>query len=181
MIRLRRSIAILLVAIMILPFAVFAEGEKSDIDGHWAEEALKYLIDEGVLNGYEDGSFRPQNPISRAEAATIIVRILEDNEAEEDTTAPVFDYEGAREIIVTVGSEFTIPQISATDNVDEEVEVSYVIKDSEGNEVEAIDTTEEGKYTITKKPSRKPMTLVIGMKAYWIFATYLILIYIIIR
>ena len=102
MIRLRRSIAILLVAIMILPFAVFAEGEKSDIDGHWAEEALKYLIDEGVLNGYEDGSFRPQNPISRAEAATIIVRILEDNEAEEDTTAPVFDYEGAREIIVTV-------------------------------------------------------------------------------
>ena len=33
----------------------------------------------------------------------------------------------------------------------------------------------------TKKPSRKPMTLVIGMKAYKIFDTYLILIYIIIR
>lgn len=121
MTKLRRSIAILLAVIMILPFASFADGEKSDIDGHWAE------------------------------AATIIVNILEDRQADEkkDTQAPELVYEGETEIRVEYGAEFTLPEVTATDNVDEEVEVSYVIKDSEGNQIEAIDTTVAGTYTIT--------------------------------
>ena len=44
----------------------------SDIAGHWARENvnLAYLL--GIISGYPDGTYRPQNPISRAEAMTIV-------------------------------------------------------------------------------------------------------------
>lgn len=42
--------------------------------GHWAEDNIRWGIDKGLLNGYEDGSFRPDKPITRAEVATILHR-----------------------------------------------------------------------------------------------------------
>ena len=49
--------------------------------GDYGYEAVRALVDEGVLSGYQDGSFRPANPVSRAEFAKIIVNGLglEDN------------------------------------------------------------------------------------------------------
>lgn len=49
------------------PSAVF-----SDIAGHFAEEAITALCQKGILSGYYDGSFRPSNGITRAEAARVI-------------------------------------------------------------------------------------------------------------
>jgi hypothetical protein len=48
-----------------------------DISGHYAEHHIKKLIDYGVINGYEDGSFKPNNNITRAEFSTIISKVLE--------------------------------------------------------------------------------------------------------
>ena len=39
----------------------------------WAVDAVLYLNKEGIINGYEDNSFRPLNPITRAEFTKIIV------------------------------------------------------------------------------------------------------------
>lgn len=39
----------------------------------WAKEAVKLCTEAGILEGYPDGSFRPWNLITRAEAAKIIV------------------------------------------------------------------------------------------------------------
>ncbi len=44
----------------------------SDIDGHWAEESVSKLVQKGVLNGYPDGTFRPDQSITRAELAKIL-------------------------------------------------------------------------------------------------------------
>lgn len=44
--------------------------------GDWGYEAVMKLVEEGVLSGYQDGSFKPANPISRAEFAKIIVNGL---------------------------------------------------------------------------------------------------------
>ncbi len=44
-----------------------------DIIGHWAEEDIRKLIKSGVFDGYPDGTFRPEQPISRAEFATALV------------------------------------------------------------------------------------------------------------
>lgn len=48
----------------------------SDISGHWAEDAIKLGVSVGWLAGYEDGTFRPDRQITRAEAMTIINRVL---------------------------------------------------------------------------------------------------------
>ena len=40
---------------------------------HWAFEYVADLADRGVINGYEDGSFKPEKTVSRAEWAKIMV------------------------------------------------------------------------------------------------------------
>lgn len=47
-----------------------------DINGHWAEDSIRTLVASGAISGYPDGTFRPNQPISRAEFATIIVKVL---------------------------------------------------------------------------------------------------------
>ena len=68
---------------------------------------------------------------------------------EEDTEAPVLKVDGATEITVENGAEVKLPVVTATDNIDEAVEVTSVIKDAAGNEIEKIDTTVAGVYTVT--------------------------------
>ncbi|NUU64160.1 Ig-like domain-containing protein [Paenibacillus agri] len=43
----------------------------------WAVVSLKALASRGIIQGYADGSFRPDKPVSRAEAATVIVKMLD--------------------------------------------------------------------------------------------------------
>lgn len=54
------------------------EGEHlfTDIDGHWAAEAINNAAITGWVNGYDDGSFKPEAEITRAEAITLINRVL---------------------------------------------------------------------------------------------------------
>ena len=47
-----------------------------DIGGHWAEDIIANLGSRLVLSGYEDGTFRPDQPITRAEFAAYMVRGL---------------------------------------------------------------------------------------------------------
>ncbi|MBW7457581.1 S-layer homology domain-containing protein, partial [Paenibacillus sepulcri] len=45
-----------------------------DIKGHWAESQISGWIDKGYIKGYEDGSFKPNKTITRAEFSTLINR-----------------------------------------------------------------------------------------------------------
>lgn len=47
-----------------------------DIDGHWAYDAIASIADRNWIQGYEDGTYRPDAPITRAEAVVIINRML---------------------------------------------------------------------------------------------------------
>lgn len=50
----------------------------SDVpDGQWYTTCVATLAKAGILHGYEDGSFRPNAPITRAEMATVISRFAE--------------------------------------------------------------------------------------------------------
>ncbi|RVU54009.1 S-layer homology domain-containing protein [Anaerosphaera multitolerans] len=49
----------------------------TDIKGNWAEDSIKKLASHGLINGYEDGSFKPDQLITRAEAATLVNSVLE--------------------------------------------------------------------------------------------------------
>lgn len=48
----------------------------TDISGHWAEKYIADAVAKGWIAGYEDGTFRPEQNITRAEAMTIINRML---------------------------------------------------------------------------------------------------------
>lgn len=45
-----------------------------DVKGHWAEAQINKSLEEGIITGFSDGSFRPDRAISRAEFITIINR-----------------------------------------------------------------------------------------------------------
>lgn len=49
----------------------------SDISGHFAENAIIKLKSAQIVNGYEDGTFRPNSTITRAEFAKMLCSILE--------------------------------------------------------------------------------------------------------
>ncbi len=67
-------------------FAVLAAGEEEevqqqpevlkDISGHWAEGNINELVSLGAIAGYPDGSFRPDNSITRAEFATVLAKVF---------------------------------------------------------------------------------------------------------
>lgn len=46
-------------------------GEFKDDLPSWAEEAVALAVEKGVVQGYEDGTFRPHNPITRSELAAM--------------------------------------------------------------------------------------------------------------
>ena len=46
----------------------------SDTGGHWAASTINQLVQLGVTKGFEDGTFRPQATITRAQFITFVVR-----------------------------------------------------------------------------------------------------------
>ena len=53
-----------------------AKSEFEDVDGHWAEGFIAEFTKLGYLKGYEDGSFRPDGKMTRAEFTAIVNRII---------------------------------------------------------------------------------------------------------
>ncbi|TKI17967.1 hypothetical protein FCT18_15740, partial [Lysinibacillus sphaericus] len=45
-----------------------------DIENHWAQEIIEALATQGVITGYKDGTFRPNETISRQHVAVLLTR-----------------------------------------------------------------------------------------------------------
>ena len=60
-------------------FEATYEGEDlfSDIAGHWAQDYINEAANAGIVDGYPDGTFRPQQYITRAEAMTMVNRTID--------------------------------------------------------------------------------------------------------
>ena len=50
---------------------------KDDVSGHWAKGSIEWAKEKGLIKGYPDGSFKPNNPLTRAEACAILERFYE--------------------------------------------------------------------------------------------------------
>ena len=59
----------------------FAAGTFSDVKGNyaWAYEYVEDMAEKGLISGYEDGTFRPQNTVSRMEAFALFARMMGSN------------------------------------------------------------------------------------------------------
>ncbi|HAA89909.1 MAG: N-acetylmuramoyl-L-alanine amidase [Thermoanaerobacterales bacterium 50_218] len=63
------------VFVLVFPGIKVAWGQQfSDIEGHWAATEILRAAANGYLNGYPDGSFRPNDPVTRAEFVTLVNR-----------------------------------------------------------------------------------------------------------
>lgn len=49
----------------------------SDIEGHWAKEWIINAVNLGFVTGYEDGTFRPDRTITRAEFSTLLNKAMQ--------------------------------------------------------------------------------------------------------
>lgn len=77
----RTWIALLAAALTLLAALSFAQ--TSDIPrGHWAEEAVRTLVERGILTGYPDGTFRGNEPATRYQLALALYGFLRQVEEE---------------------------------------------------------------------------------------------------
>ena len=64
------------------------EVDDADVFGdlsnkHWAYKNIMSLYRTGLIQGYEDGTFKPENEVTRAEVVTVINNILGRNPSDE--------------------------------------------------------------------------------------------------
>ncbi len=61
-----------LLAAMLLSGVAFAANFTDLSENHWAYQYVDELVSTGVINGYEDGTFRPEANVTRAELAKLV-------------------------------------------------------------------------------------------------------------
>jgi len=67
-----KKIVSLLLVLLMLSGTVFAAGFTDLDETHWAYPHVSELVEKGVINGYEDGTFRPDANVTRAELAKLL-------------------------------------------------------------------------------------------------------------
>lgn len=74
--------------------------ELNDVSGHWAGEDINRLVALGCINGYPDGTFRPDNKITRAEFVKVLITALGEDKMQGST-------------FIDTGSHWSEPYIKA--------------------------------------------------------------------
>lgn len=77
MIKRRIALALVLTMLLTLMVPTIAFGATVDFSGHWGEDTIQEWFDKDMLKGYEDGSFRPDAQITRAEFMTMVNNAFE--------------------------------------------------------------------------------------------------------
>ena len=77
-------------AALIFVFSIFAVSvcfAYSDTQNHWAEKEINIMSSNGIISGYTDGTFKPNQNMTRAELITVINRLL-GNQKQNDRFVP---------------------------------------------------------------------------------------------
>lgn len=73
----KKFLSLIMAMVMSLSLVTFASAaDLEDVDSHANQEAMEVLYDLGIILGYGDGTFRPDNNITRGEVCAIVTRTL---------------------------------------------------------------------------------------------------------
>lgn len=71
----KKTLFIALLVMAMLGTTAFASNYSDMVSSdHWSYEALEYAMDAGLINGFTDGTLRPEAALTRAQMAAIMVR-----------------------------------------------------------------------------------------------------------
>lgn len=74
----------------------------SDIEGHWSKDYVKSMVAKHVIDGFEDNTYRPEDKLTRAQFAKLLVEVLElDKIAYKGEFQDVLDVHWAKDYIAT--------------------------------------------------------------------------------
>ncbi len=71
---------------LVIPKVSAATGCFPDTNGHWAETFICWLKNNGITGGYPDGTYRPENSVTRAEMSVFVKNVYDVAEANDDDT-----------------------------------------------------------------------------------------------
>ena len=74
--RLQKRLAVAATIATVFTAASVPTFAASDYENHWAANAIDEWKNKGIISGYEDGTFKPKQSITRAELATILVKVF---------------------------------------------------------------------------------------------------------
>ena len=69
----KKVLFILLVCTLLISSMAFAKEFPDVASTHWAHQYISELSDQGVINGYEDGTYRPNGTVTRAEFLKLMI------------------------------------------------------------------------------------------------------------
>ena len=76
----RKLLSLLIICAMVFalmpPIQASATPNLTDIAGHWAEADIQRAVEHGFVQGFPDGTFRPDDPVTRAQFTTMVNRAL---------------------------------------------------------------------------------------------------------
>jgi hypothetical protein len=68
---------VLILTMLFSSIGLSSANAASDIKGHWASKEITSWVQKGLMKGYEDGSFKPNKSITRAEFAALVNRTFD--------------------------------------------------------------------------------------------------------
>ncbi len=74
----------------------------TDVFGHWAEDTIEYMADQGLVNGISDSLFNPEGNITYAEGVTLLSRLLGLNVSTLDSVNWYDNYISAAEAVCLI-------------------------------------------------------------------------------
>lgn len=68
-----KKLLFLSVVCAVLALSVCLAANFSDVSGHWGEQYINSLADKGIINGYTDGTFKPNGTIKKGEFLKLVM------------------------------------------------------------------------------------------------------------
>ena len=91
-------------------------------EGHWAYEYVKTLADKGLLEGYPDGTFKGDQPMTRYEIAAMIYRALQNGAPLDGTMGQALDEFASELDTLSNYDRFRVDRVSGDDNKRHKIE-----------------------------------------------------------
>ena len=97
-----------MIAVLALLFTsvvpAFAAGFP-DLEGHWSKTYMEKLVEKGIMNGYKDGTIKPENKVTAAEAFIMLANLYDLKDAAKEQIhkdyGPIVEQETAKKNDIT--------------------------------------------------------------------------------